>query len=339
MQRVLHIQSFAAAIIEVGRKSGDVMTVLRLLGKEEQSSPIYIYNGFMLPKIAEKSLEYPHVQYHESHDNFDRFIAMILDELTRKRRGIIHGIALDNFLQLMNREKFNGRIIVTAGEKRGVLSLQGGQLISASTSGSRVDTALAEMSEWEKVTVEIKEEPLVNDSGANISPKTDSPLGPTLSATPINHEAGSGHIDILCFSQNGKSLSINIKKLNAALLEIQEMLADVALKMDIFLSADGRSLAGWNSHPLACSSFAAITRSIRRSLQKSAFPQLQHYYLVDLADEHMVLILNRDELQWGFLLKGANRQLGLLLNVVMPKALNILSEALMKDTQSRRSHG
>ena len=53
----------------------------------------------------------------------------------------------------------------------------------------------------------------------------------------------------------------------------------------------------------------------------------------------MVLILNRDELQWGFLLKGANRHMGLLLNVVMPKALNILAEALMKDTRSRRSHG
>ena len=48
------------------------------------------------------------------------------------------------------------------------------------------------------------------------------------------------------------------------------MLADVALRMDIFLSADGRSLAGWNSHPLACSAFAAITRSHTQTHCKEA---------------------------------------------------------------------
>lgn len=332
-------QAFAAVIIEVGRETGDAMSVLRLLGKGDQSTPLYVYNGFMLPKIAEKSLEYSQVQYFEDHVNFDRFITMILDELSRKRRGIIHGIALGNFLQLMNQEKFNGRIIVTTGEKRGVLFLQGGQLIGANTNGSRKDTALAEMSEWEKVTVEIREERPANEIGVYPSPKTDPAAEPTLSASPLNHEVGTGRIDIMRFSLKGKRITVNIKKLNAALQEIQGMLADVLLRMDIFLSADGRSLTGWNSHPLACSAFAAITRSVRRSLKQSAFPQLQHYYLLELADEHMVLILIRDELQWGLLLKGAHGHLGLLLNFVMPKALNALADALTENTRFGRSHG
>ena len=339
IRQILRTRAFAAVIIEVGRTTGDALAAMRLLGKEDLHSPLYVYNGFMLSKIVGKCLEYSHVQYFEDHVNLDRLIAMVLDELSRKKRGIIHGIALGNFLQLMNQEKFDGEIIVTAGENRGSLFLKGGQLIKAVTNASRKDMALAEMSEWEKVTVEIREEPLADEIGTDLYPKAGPLNQPTLSVSPQDHEAGTGRIDVLCFSQKGKRITINIKKLNAALLEVQGMLADVLLRMDIFLSADGRSLAGWNSHPLACSAFAAITHSLRSSLEQSAFPQLHHYYLFELADEHMVLILIHDELQWGMLLKGVNRHLGLLLNFIMPKALNALAEALTENSGERRNHG
>ncbi len=328
VRQILKTQAVAAVIIEVGRETGDALAALRLLGKGDQTIPLFIYNGFMLPRIEEKSLEYDHVQYFEDHLNLDHFIGMILDELSKKRRGIIHGIALTSFLKLMNKEKFDGQIIVTTGEKKGTLFLHAGQLVSANMNGSKSNTALAEMSGWEKVTVEIKEEQSAGRSGSDRAQKAEPLTEKALAAAVTKHEAGSGHIDILCFTRQGKKIAVNIRKLNSALLEVQGLLADTLQKMDIFLSEDGRSLAGWNSHPMACSVFAAITRSARVSLKTSGFPQLQNYYMFDLGDEYTVLVIIKDELQWGMLLKGGKEHLGLLLNIVMPKALKALSGSL-----------
>jgi hypothetical protein len=327
-RQILKTQAISAVVIEVGRETGDALAALRLFGKEDQATPLYVYNGFMLPRIAEKSLEYGQVQYFEDHGNFDRFIAMILGELGKKRRGIIHGIALGSFLQLMNNEKFSGQIIVTTGEKRGALFLQGGQLVGASMNGSKNNTTLAEMSNWEKVTVEIREGQLgdeLNEAQAKTAkPKTDKMTSPAA----MDPKTGTGHIDILCFSYQGKKIVVNINKLSAAVLEVQGLLANALLRTDIFLSANGRSLAGWNSHPLACSAFAAITRSVQNSLHESDFPPLRNFYLFELADEHTILLMLKDELQWGLLLKGTQGHLGFLLNIVMPKALQALTDAL-----------
>jgi hypothetical protein len=331
VRQVMKAQAFAAVIIEVGRESGEALAALRLLGKEDPLIPIYIYNGFMLPRIAEKSLEYNHVRYFDDHTDFGHFIAIILGELSKKRRGIIHGIALDSFLQLMNSEKFNGQISVVAGGKRGILFLRGGRLLGASMNGARNDTALAEMSGWEKITVEIREEQpadqIAKKESRNAGPDSD----PSPCPSAMNQEAGTGHIDILQFNLQGKKIVIDIRKLNAALQEVQDLLADVLLRMDVFLSANGRSLAGWNSHPLACSAFAAITHSIMDSLHESAFPRLQHYYLLDLAEGHMVLIMVEDELQWGLLLKDAGGHMGIVLNIVLPIALKAMKNTLQPE--------
>ncbi|HSQ35031.1 MAG TPA: hypothetical protein VLQ89_03470, partial [Candidatus Binatia bacterium] len=100
-------------------------------------------------------------------------------------------------------------------------------------------------------------------------------------------------------------------------------------RTDIFLSDSSRSLAGWNSHPLACSRFASITRSLIDSLRISGFPRLGAYYLLDLNDDQLLFIVVKDELQWGFLLQGAKKHLGLLLNIVLPRALKALEDSLI----------
>lgn len=328
VRQILKTKTVDAVIIEVGMETGDALTVLRLLHKDDQGNHFYVYNGFMLPRIAEKVLEYSHVQYCEDHKNLDQFIAIILSELNRKSRGIIHGIALGNFLQLLNSEKFDGQIIVTTGDKKGILFLRAGRLIRADMNGSNNNTTLAEMSSWEKVTVEIREEGHAGASGDARPPKGEPLTEKVLFTADLDRNAGSGHIDILCFTGQGRKITVNIKKLNSAIREVQDLLGDSLLKMDIFLSVDGRSLAGWNSQHLACSNFAAITHAVSESLKTNDFPLLQNYYLFDTGDEHTILVIIKDELQWGFLLKRAKARLGLLLNIILPKALAILEDTV-----------
>jgi hypothetical protein len=67
---------------------------------------------------------------------------------------------------------------------------------------------------------------------------------------------------------------------------------------------------------------------LKSSLQISRFPALGAYYLLDLAADQLLFIVVKDELQWGFLLKETKECLGLLLNIILPKALAILEDAV-----------
>lgn len=309
-----------ALVIEVGREAGDALAALRALAVGAPFVPLYVYNGFLLPRIGEKTREYPQVRYFEDQANLEACIAAILDELGQKRRGIIHGIALASFLGMMNQEKFSGRINVSSGGKQGTLFLSSGRLISAQMGGSRHNTALSEMSGWDKVSVEIREESQAPAAGRGVRLQQRDSLawaGPS--------GTGCGRIDILRFTQQNRHLIVHVKQLQKAMAEVKAMLADHVLRMDVFLASDGRSLVGWNSHSLACSAFAAVTRSVSQALAGSGFPALRNYYLLELADGHTVVVLTRSALQWGLLLKGARSQMGLLLHVVIPKALRALA--------------
>jgi hypothetical protein len=319
VSRMLKARPVAVIVIDVGRKTGEALDAVRLLSKNDHAIPLYVYNGFMLPRIAEKSREYPQVQYFEDHRNLDRFIALILDEVSRKKRGIIHGVALGSFLQLLNNEKFNGRIVVTAGTRKGTLSLSNGQLTGADLDGSGHDLALAEMSSWEKVTVEIDEKAPPPDPG--ISPPR---AGPPIAIDPGSH---SGRIDMLHFLRSGKRLSIDIGMLKSELSEIKDQLGDGLLRADVFLSSNGRSLAGWNSHHLACSLFASLTEVLMNSLAVSHFSPLGKYYLIDLSDEQQILLVVSGELQLGMLIKGGKDHQGFWLNIIVPRARQILEKA------------
>ncbi|MBN2346056.1 MAG: DUF4388 domain-containing protein [Candidatus Aminicenantes bacterium] len=332
MEAALHVirsRSIAMAVIDVGRESGEAASLLRSLGRTFPSLPLFVFNGFMMPGIAEKAKEYDHVRYCEDSGELNRFISLILESLAPKKRGMIEGILLTNFLHWLNSEKLSGWVMVSSGGRRGSLSMKDGRLVAADLGNASSSTALAEMSAWEKVTVEIHEgasengaagEATLAASGIAASPRVeDSPI-------PASVRPG-GNIEELRLTRMGTTVVVRIDKLKMAAEVIRDMLPDSLQCMDVFLSSDGRSLAGWNSHPLACSAFAVISSSLQQALTMSGFPRLGKYYLLDLMNGQVVMIVLCGELQMGMLVGGKKEHLGLLTNVVLAKALKFLSES------------
>jgi hypothetical protein len=329
LRQMLKTLSISAVVIDVGREIGDTLTALRIL-EGFPAIPLFIFNGFLLPRIEEKTREYSHIHYSENHSNLSGFIALILAAVNKKKQGIIQGISLANFLQLMDIEKWSGQVTVAAGGKQGVLLLQNGRLIRVATGELTGHEAWKKMAAWEKIMVETFADKLPIDISGEKLPTTVSTLKNPRSSHPYveTDQAGAGNIEILhLIRQNGK-ISLNLKKLNLAVAEIRDIFSVSLLRTDIFLAENGRSLAGWNSHPLACSQFAAITKSLKSSLQISQFPPLGDYYLLDLDTDQLLFIVVTGELQWGFLLKAAKDRLGLLLNIILPKALVFLEDAV-----------
>jgi len=120
---------------------------------------------------------------------------------------------------------------------------------------------------------------------------------------------------------------VNIKKLNEAIEVQKENMGEGLLATDIFSSIDGQSLVGWNSNPQACALFNRITLMLTKTLDGSAFPKLSGFYLMNLEGGFMVVVLPMGDYQWGMLIDTKKTQLGLLLNIAIPKMIDTFEVA------------
>jgi len=120
---------------------------------------------------------------------------------------------------------------------------------------------------------------------------------------------------------------MNVKKLTNATKILKEDLGEALIATDIWATQDGQSIVGINTQPQACALFNRITNYLAEALKASGFPELGRYYFIDLAENHMVVIIPMGTYQWGILLDATKMQLGLLLNVVLPNALTAFTEA------------
>jgi|GEM_PF-1010591 hypothetical protein len=127
---------------------------------------------------------------------------------------------------------------------------------------------------------------------------------------------------------NNKIDTMNVKKLNASMDALKEDLEDALIASVIWTTADGQSIAAINPQPKAAALFNQVTGSISKTLSNSGFPGLNKYYLLDLEQNTMILILVFKDHQWGMLVDSSKIQLGLLLNVAMPNAFAGFEDAL-----------
>jgi len=125
-----------------------------------------------------------------------------------------------------------------------------------------------------------------------------------------------------------KEEPMNVKKLNQSLETLKEDLGDAIIASVIWTSADGQSLASINPQPKAAALFNQISQMIIKTLTDSGFPGLNDYYLFDLKEGAIILVMLFEGYQWGIMVNKDKVQLGLLLNVAMPNAKNAFLEAL-----------
>jgi hypothetical protein len=92
--------------------------------------------------------------------------------------------------------------------------------------------------------------------------------------------------------------------------------------------ADGMSIASYNAQPKASALFNQLTTTIMKTLRSARFPNLNKYYLLDLEGDHMVIVLPLGDYRWGILVNSKKVQLGLVLSVAIPNALETFDEAI-----------
>ena len=120
---------------------------------------------------------------------------------------------------------------------------------------------------------------------------------------------------------------MDVKKLKNSIEVLKEDLGDALVATDIWPTGTGQSIAGHNTQPKATALFEQVTEYMNKTLTGSGFPGLDKYYMLDLEADSLVIVLQFKGYQWGMLVNSTKVQLGLLLNVAIPKAREAFLDA------------
>lgn len=121
---------------------------------------------------------------------------------------------------------------------------------------------------------------------------------------------------------------MDVKKLKTSIEVLKNDLDGALLACDIWISGTGQSIAGFNTNPVAVALFERVTDFMDNALKESGFPPLENYYMLNMANNATVLVVQLETYQWGMLVDSSKVQLGLLLNIALPNARKAFKEAV-----------
>ena len=121
---------------------------------------------------------------------------------------------------------------------------------------------------------------------------------------------------------------MNVTKLNEAIGVLKTNLGESLLSTAIAMNIDGQSIAGFNSNPKFAALIVKIVKIVNDTAKISGIPLIGKYATFDLQDDQLLVILPLGEYIWGMLLDGTKTQMGLLLNIEIPAAIDAFAEAI-----------
>jgi YesN/AraC family two-component response regulator len=306
------------------------ITLISHVHNQYPAVPIIVMTAFGSPQIEKQVKKMGILHYLEKPIGFDELRDHILHELSHKKKSRIEGVTLASFLQLIWMEKMTCTLSVKSNEISGTLSVLSGDLKNARTDRLDGMEAALEILDWENVTIELDENYTPDGETIKISieelllesfrRKDERNVEPSIEYEPLNN---ADQINI--FEKEDK---MNVSKLNKSIETLKESLGGALLATDIWGTSDMQSIAGWNSQPAATALFGQIINSTNQALQGSGFPGLGKYCIFDLVDGKLVVLIPMGDYAWGMLVDGKKAQLGLLLNVALPKAIAAFEDAI-----------
>jgi len=324
------------------------------------SLPVAVMTGYGSPATESKLKDMGEFLYFEKPIDFHKFTTTILD-LLNQEQGKIDTISASMFLQLLEMERTTCTLNITSGDQNGSLFIREGELVGAETGMLKGTEAALQILVWDNTHIDMKRTCRIKTPSIRMSlselllesyrikdeinrdeqvvvildeeKDSERKMGEAAAAVAgnllVRNQVGTAAAENNILGKNNlKEVIMDIPKLNKAIDTLRENLGGALLASDIFGSDDAQSVAGWNSNPVACALFSQFTNMINKDLQEAGFPEIGRYYLLDLVDKKMVVVIPMGDYQWGMLIDGAKAQLGLVLNLAIPKAINAFEEAL-----------
>lgn len=125
-------------------------------------------------------------------------------------------------------------------------------------------------------------------------------------------------------------VSMNVQKLKESMEVLKENLGPGLIASDIYGAKDGQAIIAMDNKPspVADALFSKIISMLDSALKDAKFPNLGKWVIIDMDGDKAGIVLPLGEYQWGMLVDYNKSQLGLALNVAIPKAIKAFNEAL-----------
>ncbi|NPB04223.1 MAG: hypothetical protein GXO39_07415 [Thermotogae bacterium] len=120
---------------------------------------------------------------------------------------------------------------------------------------------------------------------------------------------------------------LNVAKLQEVFENFKTMMEGGLIAADIFDKRNLVPLIGYNSNPVACALFGKIYHFINEAARDAGFPPMNRYYLIDMQDNKAVVVVDlHEDYLLGMLVDFDRIQIGIVLNVVIPKVIREFNE-------------
>jgi hypothetical protein len=252
------------------------------------------------------------------------------DEL---QRWPLFGLSVGSFLQViaMERQTCIMEVYLNA-DHWGHFCFVQGELYDAVCGELEGEKAAMEMIAWENVRLNIKQ--ILNTS--DVARKIDKNLMLLLmESSRLRDEIHAG-VDEADVEEAEEADEVDTleeveddaqyEKLNACLEIMGRDMGDALVAASISHIDESKILASHRDAPEAISAVLRLTKFLRNSLSDVAADSPGDHYIVDLKDRQTLVVLIIGQYQWCIVFKNEKCTLGLLRNVIMPKALRVFNE-------------
>lgn len=329
--KVLEQTSVDLVLTDLKMPEMDGFELIAYLSRRHRGLPVIVMTAYASVQVRDQLRQVGAVRLLEKPLDLDEAAELIQETLRSRSMGRLHGIAVTGFLQLLEAERTTCTVRVSAGGRTGRVYLEAGRVVDAETGDIDGMDAALEIVTWQDVEIELEpgcppreqriETPLATIilEGMRLIDERAREIGDDPTALPGGAPPPGATVEA----------QMDIVKVKQGIEHLKGQLGSALVATDIITVADGQSIAGHNSQPRAAALFNQLTQYLQRALAGSGFPALGRYFLIDLEDDKLVVILPLGDYLWGILTDSSEVQLGLLLNVVIPDTMKAFNEAMV----------
>ncbi len=238
-------------------------------------------------------------------------------------KGSLADMTVADLLQVTCENRKQGMLTIKHANDQAQVYFTGGNIVHASLEGQEGKEVIFRILNWDKGTFNFK-------AGRKPDKITIALTWQALlleGAKFLDEGAFEAERADLARTDLKKENAMNIKRINQVVEDLKEDLGAGLVATDTWVTRDAQSLAGFNSQPKAIALFNEITRSIDKTLKGASVPGLGSYYMINLDNNMMVVVLQCGEVQQGMLVDLSKTTLGMLTSVALPRVISGLEEA------------
>jgi hypothetical protein len=235
-------------------------------------------------------------------------------------KGNLKDMNLSSIITLNCNEGKRACLHIKDKGREATIFFDAGQVVHASLGSEEGEVVIYELLNWDKGTFEMEQ---------NVAPPKHSITShwQTLLLNGMRrideNSAGLNELD-----KGKERRRMNVENLNKAIDTLKKDLGEGLVSADIWTAVDGQIIAGINPQPKAAALFNKLTMDMAKNLKTAGFPELGRYWLVDLVGGMIGIVIPLGDYEWGMMLDSNKAPLGLLLNVVIPQAIDSFEKAI-----------